>query len=81
MTDALRAGRMGGRGKANPLDVFVGEGPETVSLGVERNVEPWACDVRLESEESPYGDCDLNFSWSLIYLCKGCERTAHQAVC
>ena len=61
MADVLRAGRMGGGGKANPL-VFVGEGAEMVSLGVERNGEPWACDVRLESEESPYGDCDLVFS-------------------
>ena len=71
---------MEGGGKANPFDVFVGEGAEMVSLSVERNGKPWACDVRLESEESPYGDCDLNFSWSLIYLCKGCGRTARQAV-
>ena len=62
---------MEGGGKANPFDVFVGEGAEMVSLSVERNGKPWACDVRLESEESPYGDCDLNFSWSLIHRCKG----------
>ena len=62
MTDVLRAGRIEGGGKANPFDVFVGEGAEMVSFGVERNGEPWTCDVRLESEESPYGGCDLIFS-------------------